>query len=85
MTRRIGHYNLNVIIPVGYRVDSVHGHPVPPVGDPAWPRDFATRGYAIDRQHMENGPFLGEEYFEVGERGRPGLMEGSAHHEAFQG
>lgn len=27
-------------------------------------RDFAIRSYVIDRQPMENGTFLGEDYFE---------------------
>ena len=27
-------------------------------------RDFAIRSYVIDRQRMENGTFLGEDYFD---------------------
>ncbi|HDL3359721.1 TPA: virulence RhuM family protein, partial [Mannheimia haemolytica] len=27
-------------------------------------RDFAQKGYVIDRQRMENGTFLNEDYFE---------------------
>jgi hypothetical protein len=27
-------------------------------------RDFAIRGYVIDRRRMENGTFIGEDYFE---------------------
>ena len=27
-------------------------------------RDFALRGYVIDKKRMENGAFLGEDYFE---------------------
>lgn len=27
-------------------------------------REFAAKGYVLDRQRMENGSFLGEDYFE---------------------
>jgi hypothetical protein len=27
-------------------------------------REFAIRGYVLDKKRMENGSFLGEDYFE---------------------
>jgi len=61
--RMIKHYNLDAIIAVGYRVNSTRA-----TAFRQWAtsvlRDFALRGYVIDKKRMENGAFLGEDYFE---------------------
>lgn len=60
---RIKHYNLDAIIAVGYRVNSKRA-----TSFRQWAtgvlRDYALRGYVMDRKRMENGAFLGEDYFE---------------------
>lgn len=56
-------YSLDAIISVGYRVNSVRAtqfrqwctHVL---------RQFAIRGYVIDKKRMENGSFIGVDYFE---------------------
>jgi len=57
------HYSLDAIIAVGYRINSKRA-----TAFRQWAtailRDFAMRGYVIDRKRMENGAFLGEDYFE---------------------
>jgi len=61
--RNVRHYNLDAIIAVGYRVNSKRA-----TAFRQWAtsvlRDFALRGYVIDKKRMENGTFLGEDYFE---------------------
>ena len=61
--RIVRHYNLDAIIAVGYRVNSKRA-----TAFRQWAtsvlRDFALRGYVIDRKRMENGAFLDEDYFE---------------------
>ena len=56
-------YNLDAIISVGYRINSQRA-----TAFRQWAttilRDYAIRGYVIDRKRMENGVFLGEDYFE---------------------
>ncbi|MDO4165188.1 MAG: virulence RhuM family protein [Bacteroides sp.] len=56
-------YNLDAIISVGYRVNSVRATQFR-----QWCtyvlRQFAIRGYVIDKKRMENGAFIGEDYFE---------------------
>ena len=56
-------YNLDAVIAVGYRVNSVRATQFR-----QWCtyvlRQFAIRGYVIDRKRMENGSFIGEDYFE---------------------
>lgn len=56
-------YNLDAIISVGYRVNSVRATQFR-----QWAtyvlRQFAIRGYVIDKKRMENGQFIGEDYFE---------------------
>ena len=63
VVRTIKHYNLDAIIAVGYRVNSKRA-----TAFRQWAtnilRDFTLRGYLIDRKRMENGVFLGEDYFE---------------------
>ncbi|GHV70410.1 toxin Fic [Bacteroidia bacterium] len=57
------HYNLDAIIAVGYRVNSKRA-----TAFRQWAtgilRDFALRGYVIDRKRMENGTFFDDDYFE---------------------
>lgn len=57
------HYNLDAIIAVGYRVNSKRA-----TAFRQWAtsvlKDYAIRGYVIDRKRMENGTFLNEDYFE---------------------
>ena len=57
------YYNLDAIISVGYRVNSVRATQFR-----QWCtfvlRQFAIRGYVIDHKRMENGAFLGVDYFE---------------------
>ena len=59
----VRHYNLDAIIAVGYRVNSSRA-----TAFRQWAtgvlRDYTLRGYVLDRKRMENGAFLGEDYFE---------------------
>ncbi|MDO5343436.1 MAG: virulence RhuM family protein [Candidatus Saccharibacteria bacterium] len=63
VNRNIDHYNLDAIISVGYRINSVRATQFRQWATRVL-RDFAIQGYVIDRQRMENGTFLGEDYFE---------------------
>ncbi len=56
-------YNLDAIISVGYRVNSVRATQFRQWATPIL-RDFAVKGYVLDNKRMENGTFLGEDYFE---------------------
>lgn len=63
VTRKLQFYNLDAIISVGYRVNSTRAtqfrqwctHVL---------HQFAIRGYVIDKKRMENGSFIGVDYFE---------------------
>jgi len=56
-------YNLDAIISVGYRVNSVRATQFRQWATQVL-REFAIKGYVLDKKHMENGAFLGEDYFE---------------------
>jgi hypothetical protein len=56
-------YNLDAIISVGYRVNSVRATQFRQWATRVL-REFAIKGYVLDKNRMENGSFLGEEYFE---------------------
>jgi len=56
-------YSLDAIIAVGYRVNSIRATQFRQWATNVL-RQFAIRGYMIDRKRMENGTFLGEDYFE---------------------
>ena len=56
-------YNLDAIISVGYRVNSRRATQFRQWCT-AVLRQFAIRGYVIDRKRMENGAFISEDYFE---------------------
>lgn len=55
-------YNLDAIISVGYMVNSIRATQFR-----QWCtyviRQFSLRGYIIDKKRMENGSFIGEDYF----------------------
>ncbi|MEG2820174.1 MAG: RhuM family protein, partial [Muribaculaceae bacterium] len=57
------YYNLDAIISVGFRANSVRA-----IQFRQWCtyvlRQFAIRGYVIDKKRMENGSFVNEDYFE---------------------
>ncbi|QPK80668.1 virulence RhuM family protein [Schaalia sp. ZJ405] len=63
VTRNIDHYNLDAIISVGYRVNSVRATQFRRWATKVL-RDFTLRGYVIDRARMEQGEILGVDYFE---------------------
>ena len=56
-------YNLDAVISVGYRVNSLRATQFR-----QWTtniiRQFAIKGYVIDKKRMENGTFIGQDYFE---------------------
>ncbi|MBF0371764.1 MAG: virulence RhuM family protein [Magnetococcales bacterium] len=56
-------YNLDAIISVGYRVNSIRATQFRQWATQVL-REFAIKGYVLDRERMENGAFLGEDYFE---------------------
>ena len=60
---QIDFYSLDAIIAVGYRVNSIRATQFRQWAT-AVLRQFAIRGYVLDRKRMENGTFLGEDYFE---------------------
>lgn len=63
VSRTLEYYNLDMIIAVGYRVNSKRATEFRQWAT-AILRDYAIRGYVIDRKRMENGTFLNEDYFE---------------------
>jgi hypothetical protein len=60
---RTKHYNLDAIITVGYRINTKRATTFRQWATSVL-RDYALRGYVIDRKRMENGAFLDEDYFE---------------------
>jgi hypothetical protein len=56
-------YNLDAIIAVGFRVNSARA-----IHFRQWAtgvlRDFAIRGYVLDKERLKNGAFFSKEYFE---------------------
>jgi len=57
------YYNLDAIISVGYRANSVRATQFRQWATGVL-REFAIRGYVLDKKRMENGTFLDEDYFE---------------------
>ncbi|MDR0919760.1 MAG: virulence RhuM family protein, partial [Oscillospiraceae bacterium] len=60
--KEVKFYNLDMIISVGYRVNSAQA-----VNFRRWAtsvlKEFAQKGYILDRKRMENGRFFDEDYF----------------------
>ena len=56
-------YSLDAIVAVGYRVNSLRATQFRQWATSVL-RQYAIRGYVLDRKRMENGTFLGEDYFE---------------------
>ncbi len=63
VSRNVDFYNLDAIISVGYRVNSVRATQFRQWATQVL-REFAIKGYVLDKKRMENGTFLGEDYFE---------------------
>ena len=63
VARSIDYYNLDAIISVGYRVNSRRATQFRQWATRVL-REFAIKGYVLDHKRMENGSFLGEDYFE---------------------
>jgi hypothetical protein len=63
ISRKVDFYNLNVIIAVGYRVNSERA-----LQFRQWAtnilRDFAIRGYVLDKERLKNGAFFSKKYFD---------------------
>ena len=63
VARNVDFYNLDAIIAVGFRVNSARA-----VQFRQWAtgvlRDFAIRGYVLDKERLKNGAFLSKEYYE---------------------
>lgn len=61
--RKSTYYNLDVVISVGYRVSTDRA-----IQFRRWAtnvlKQFAKKGYIIDKKRMENGTFFDEDYFE---------------------
>lgn len=56
-------YSLDAIIAVGYRVNSIRATQFRQWATSVL-RQYAIRGYVLDKKRMENGTFLSEDYFE---------------------
>ena len=63
VSREVDHYNLDAVISVGYRVNSIRATQFRRWATQVL-KQYAITGYVIDRKRMENGAFLGEDYFE---------------------
>ena len=61
--RLIDFYNLDVIISVGYRVNSVRATQFRQWATKVL-KEFAIKGFVLDKKRLENGSFLNEDYFE---------------------
>ncbi len=63
VNRTLQFYNLDAVISVGYRVNSIRATQFRQWATSVL-REYAIRGYVLDRKRMENGSFLNEDYFE---------------------
>lgn len=63
VNRDIEFYNLDAVISVGYRVNSVRATQFRQWATQVL-KEYAIKGYVLDRKRMENGTFLDEDYFE---------------------
>lgn len=61
--RTIAFYNLDAIISVGYRVNSVRATQFRQWATNVL-REFAIKGFVLDKKRLENGSYLNENYFE---------------------
>ena len=61
--RSVVMYKLDAIIAVGYRVNSIRATQFRQWATSVL-RQYAIRGYVLDKKRMENGTFLSEDYFE---------------------
>ena len=61
--RKINYYNLDVVISVGYRVNSDRA-----IQFRRWAtyvlKEFSQKGYILDKKRMENGTFFDEDYYD---------------------
>ncbi len=61
--RNIQYYNLDMVISIGYRVNSNRA-----IQFRRWAtnilKEFSKKGYIIDKKRMENGAFFDEDYYE---------------------
>ncbi len=61
--REVEYYNLDAIIAVGFRVNSARA-----IQFRQWAtgvlRDYAIRGYVLDKERLKNGSFFNQAYFE---------------------
>jgi hypothetical protein len=64
VARNVDFYSLDAIISVGYRVNSARATQFR-----QWAtgilRDFAIRGYVLDKERLKNGAFFSNEYFDT--------------------
>lgn len=64
VTRQVEFYNLDAIISVGYRVNSGRATQFR-----QWAtgilRDFAVRGYVLDKERLKNGSIFNQDYFDA--------------------
>ena len=63
VTRMLDYYNLDAVISVGYRVNSIRATQFRRWATQVLSK-YAKTGYVLDRERMENGAFLDEDYFE---------------------
>jgi len=63
VTRNVDFYNLDAIISVGYRVNSARATQFRQWATQVL-RESAVKGYVLDKKRMENGVFLGDDYYE---------------------
>ena len=56
-------YNLDAIISIGYRINSLRATQFRQWATQVL-REFAIKGYVLDNKRLENGTFLGEDYYE---------------------
>jgi len=62
-TKPTNFYNLDMIISVGYRVNSKRATQFRQWATQVL-REFAIKGFVLDNKRLENGAFLSEDYFE---------------------
>ncbi len=63
VNRTINFYNLEAIISVGYRVNSIRATQFRQWATKIL-KDFAIKGFVLDKKRLENGAYLNENYFE---------------------